>query len=95
MVSLLCVAILCVATTVELSHTHARFFSLTHSSTHQASAPDNTCTICMAAHSPALIFALAKLAAPVRREIRVEVVRTQNLARTFDFSLFIRPPPLG
>lgn len=90
---LLCVAMLLVATTVEVSHTHPD--TRENANTYNITGAENACAICMAAHSPAVIFSLGNPVILARQESIVPPVHAGHVLRVFAFSFFIRPPPLG
>lgn len=96
-IATLCVAIIMLATTVEVAHGHlaaAPSRGTTVSSTVVAQ-PGADCTICFAAHSPAAIFAISEIVATTIAPAPVPDIGSVHLTRRFHFSLFVRPPPLG
>ncbi len=93
-----CVAILLMATTVELVHFHGlavETFSPHVSTGTNVTTPERSCAICFAAHSPALVFALAGLAERAVQANTVFVAQPTRVLYTLHFSLFVRPPPQG
>ena len=95
MLYLACILLVAFTSTAEVAHAH-RIGLLPAgkvANSRQASAADSHCSICLAAHSPALT---TKPAAPVpftRRETELLPARPHSRSRLSIFALTVRPPP--
>lgn len=97
LLALTCVLLLAVTSTVELAHAHRVALTPTGSAVHSAdlaALPDSGCTICLAAHSPAIAIAVAQMAPSIRSESSPFAVHTASRSPLSIFVLYVRPPPL-
>jgi hypothetical protein len=91
--ALVCVLVVTVMSTAQVSHTHAEFSALKQSNSHHTPAPDDHCPLCVAMHSA---LAVPQNFAP---EPMIEMQRLDSVAaealRIFRwrFEMASRPPP--
>jgi hypothetical protein len=91
--ALVCVLVVTVMSTAQVSHTHAEFSALKQSNSHRTPAPDDHCPLCVAMHSA---LAVPQNFAP---EPMIEMQRLDSVAaealRIFRwrFEMASRPPP--
>ncbi len=94
--ALVCVLVVTVMSTAQVSHTHAEFSALKQQNqNHNSPAPDDHCPLCVAMHSA---LAVPQHFAP---EPTIEIQRLDSVAaetaRIFRwrFEMASRPPPAG
>jgi hypothetical protein len=93
LVGILCLALICVASTAEVCHTHTEAASTSKDSQQNVPGPDH-CPLCVAMHS-ALPATANTVPEPVLQVQMVlfKAVELQRLQR-WSFELFSRPPPV-
>jgi hypothetical protein len=91
--ALVCVLVVCVMSTVQVSHTHAEFSALKQGNHHNSPAPDDHCPLCVAMHS-ALATPQHFTPEPTLSVQRLDSVAAEAI-RTFRwrFEMASRPPP--
>jgi hypothetical protein len=92
-IALLCLLLVSVMGTVQVSHTHAEFSALKQNSNHNGPTPDDHCPLCMAMHSAALPVS-AHAPEPLLQINALDSVAADAL-RLFRwrFEMASRPPP--
>jgi hypothetical protein len=93
--AVLCLLVVTVMSTAQVSHTHAEFSALKQQNSHNTPAPDDHCPLCVAMHSA--------LAAPQHfaPEPTLEMQRLDSVAAEAErifrwrFEMASRPPPAG
>ena len=93
--ALVCVLVVSIMSTAQVSHTHAEFSALKQNSSHNAPAPDDHCPLCVAMHS-ALAAPQYFAPEPMLQMQRLDSVAAEA-ARIFRwrFEMASRPPPAG
>ena len=93
--AIVCLLVVTVMSTAQVSHTHAEFSALKQNSKHNSPAPDDHCPLCVAMHSA---LAAPQYFAP---EPTLQIQRLDSVAaeaaRLFRwrFQMASRPPPAG
>ncbi len=93
LIGMLCLLLICVASTAEVCHTHSETTSTSKDSRQNVPGPDH-CPLCVAMHS-ALPATANTVPEPVLQVQMVlfKAVELQRLQR-WSFELFSRPPPV-
>jgi hypothetical protein len=93
LVALVCLFLICIASTAEVCHTHPELASATKDSRHSTPATDH-CPLCVAMHS-ALPATANSAPEPVLQiqMVLFKAVEVQRLQR-WSFDLLSRPPPV-
>ncbi|RZU40929.1 hypothetical protein [Edaphobacter modestus] len=92
--AVVCVLVVCVMSTAQVSHTHAEFSALKQGSHHNGPSPDDHCPLCVAMHS-ALATPDYFAPEPMLAIQRLDSVAAEA-ARIFRwrFEMASRPPPV-
>lgn len=95
LLALLCLLLVCVMTTVQVSHSHHEFSSLKQGTNHNGPVPDDHCPLCVAIHTAALPVT-AHAPEPVLEVHALELVAA-DAGRIFRwrFEMASRPPPVN
>jgi hypothetical protein len=92
LVGVLCLLLICIASTAQVCHTHLDTASMTKSSGQNVPAPDH-CPLCVAMHSA--LPATANSAPEPLLQIQAVLFKAaeSNRLHSLSFDLFSRPPP--
>lgn len=93
LIAMMCVLVTCIASTVQVCHTHAEVTSSTKDSPQNAPGPDH-CPLCVAMHSA--LPATANTAPEPVLQIQMVLFKAVELERLqrWSYELFSRPPPV-